>query len=244
LVGVTLVRQSFLPVAFIVERGVRVWRLGKRHARPSGKHLSRYTVRRVFGRRRIDGRCFLRIGNGGGVLCQSARLAKKPPPPPPGLAERERWLDVDADNSVLYARRGQRVERVMLVSLSPKTPLGSYRIDSKHVSMTLHNQAHPDPWYLEQVPYVAFFHEGFALHAAYWHDEFGTSSTHGCVNLSPTDARWVFKFLRPSLPAGYVRINATESDPGTVVRVRRKSSGKKRAQRQIPRHSGEPATKK
>jgi hypothetical protein len=44
--------------------------------------------------------------------------------------------------------------------------------------------------------------------------------SHGCVNLSPLDARWLFDFTGPRLPPGWVAAYPTEGDPGTVVRVR------------------------
>ena len=45
---------------------------------------------------------------------------------------------------------------------------------------------------LRDVPYVQYFHEGYALHAAYWHDRFGIPRSHGCINLSPDNASWYF----------------------------------------------------
>ena len=38
---------------------------------------------------------------------------------------------------------------------------------------------------LLDVPFVQYFHKGFALHGTYWHDEFGRKRSHGCVNLAP-----------------------------------------------------------
>jgi len=221
LVGVTLERQSFLPFAFVTERGTRVWRLYNGRAHPSRRTLPQYTVRRVFGKTKVKEQCFVRIGNGGGLPCNTVKIAQHPPPPPKVISEKERWLDLDSTNNILYGRRGSQVVRVMLVSLSPKTPVGQFRIQSKHISMTLHNQNQLKPWYIEQVPYVMFFHKTFAFHTAYWHDAFGTVSTQGCVNLSPTDAQWVFDFVNPMLPPGYVRINSTGRDKGSLVRIYR-----------------------
>jgi lipoprotein-anchoring transpeptidase ErfK/SrfK len=53
------------------------------------------------------------------------------------------------------------------------------------------------------VPWVAYFSEGYALHAAYWHDDFGTPKSHGCVNLSPADARWLFQWTEPPVPLAW-----------------------------------------
>ncbi len=45
-----------------------------------------------------------------------------------------------------------------------------------------------------------YFKGGYALHGAYWHDDFGRSRSHGCVNLAPIDARYVFFWASPSVP--------------------------------------------
>jgi hypothetical protein len=70
------------------------------------------------------------------------------------------------------------------------------------------------------VPWVQYFSEGVALHAAFWHDEFGRARSHGCVNLSPRDAQRIFALTEPALPPGWDAILPTASAPGTVVRVR------------------------
>ena len=73
---------------------------------------------------------------------------------------------------------------------------------------------------LQDVPFVQYFHRGFALHGAYWHDEFGKERSHGCINLSPADARYLFQFTQPVLPPGWNAILTMPEDRPTVVRVR------------------------
>lgn len=51
-----------------------------------------------------------------------------------------------------------------------------------------------DYYFLEDVPWILYYDGDRALHGAYWHDNFGMRSSHGCVNLSPRDARWLFGF--------------------------------------------------
>jgi hypothetical protein len=72
---------------------------------------------------------------------------------------------------------------------------------------------------IEGVPWVQYFSEGIALHAAFWHDQFGHRHSHGCVNLSPRDARRVFEATSPTLPPGWDAILSTDAAPGTVVHV-------------------------
>ncbi|UQA63770.1 L,D-transpeptidase [Polyangium aurulentum] len=73
---------------------------------------------------------------------------------------------------------------------------------------------------LRDVPYIQYFESGYALHAAYWHDVFGTPRSHGCVNLSPVDAHRVFLWTDPPVPEGWHAINAGEEfGEGTTVIV-------------------------
>jgi lipoprotein-anchoring transpeptidase ErfK/SrfK len=51
-----------------------------------------------------------------------------------------------------------------------------------------------DFYYLERVPWVMYFDKGRALHGEYWHDRLGFKRSHGCVNLAPLDARWLFNW--------------------------------------------------
>ena len=71
---------------------------------------------------------------------------------------------------------------------------------------------------LRDVPYIEYFESGYALHAAYWHDVFGTPRSHGCVNLSPVDAHRIFFWTDPPLPEGWHAVIAGEEmGEGTLV---------------------------
>jgi lipoprotein-anchoring transpeptidase ErfK/SrfK len=74
---------------------------------------------------------------------------------------------------------------------------------------------------LRDVPWIQYFAAGYALHGAYWHDVFGTPRSHGCVNLAPIDARYVFFWTDPQLPSGWHGMNVhEESGKGTLVSIR------------------------
>jgi len=53
-----------------------------------------------------------------------------------------------------------------------------------------------DYYFLEDVPWILYYDGDRALHGAYWHDNFGMRTSHGCVNLSPLDAHWLFNFAQ------------------------------------------------
>ena len=49
-------------------------------------------------------------------------------------------------------------------------------------------------YYIEGVPYFMSYAGNFGFHGAYWHDNFGTAASHGCINLSPADAKWLYEW--------------------------------------------------
>jgi lipoprotein-anchoring transpeptidase ErfK/SrfK len=71
---------------------------------------------------------------------------------------------------------------------------------------------------LRDVPYIQYFENGYALHAAYWHDVFGTPRSHGCVNLAPVDAHRIFFWTDPPVPDDWHAVLAGEDmGEGTLV---------------------------
>ncbi len=85
--------------------------------------------------------------------------------------------------------------------LSTKTPSGEFRIITKYPSKHMGNGnlfATPDDYELPGVPWTSFFHEaGYAFHGTYWHDNFGTPMSRGCVNMRIEEAKWLFRWARP-----------------------------------------------
>jgi lipoprotein-anchoring transpeptidase ErfK/SrfK len=73
---------------------------------------------------------------------------------------------------------------------------------------------------LHDVPWTQFFFESYAIHGVYWHDRFGNRRSHGCVNLSPRDARWLFDWTHPVLPDGWWAIHPVAGEESTLIRVR------------------------
>lgn len=139
----------------------------------------------------------------------------------------ERWLDVNISKQTLVAYDGTRAVYATLISTgeagledperSKATKRGIFRIHTKHVSTTMDSDAVGEEFELRDVPYVQYFEEGYALHGAYWHDRFGTPKSHGCINLTPEDARRLFFFTEPALPEGWHSV--MQKLTGTVLFV-------------------------
>lgn len=120
------------------------------------------------------------------------------------------WIDVTISTQTLIAFDGTKPLYVTLVSTgaagledphkTTATKRGTFQIGAKHVTATMDGNEPGHEFDLRDVPWVQYFTEGYALHAAYWHDDFGRPRSHGCVNLSPLDARWLFHFTTPAVP--------------------------------------------
>jgi len=144
-------------------------------------------------------------------------------PPPPDLAPGEKWIDVDLSEQTLVAYEGERPILATMVSTGKEdfdTPTGDFRIRSKHVATTMDgNTATDGPYSIEDVPWTMYFHRSYALHGAFWHRQFGIARSHGCVNLSPLDARFLFTWTEPALPPGWHGVHTTRDHRGTRVIV-------------------------
>lgn len=88
-----------------------------------------------------------------------------------------------------------------------ETPKGEWWVvlkqPSRHMYSDPEQEAFSDPNYfdLPGVPFTTFFTTmGHAFHGTYWHGDFGRPRSHGCLNLTPEDARWIFRWTEPAAP--------------------------------------------
>jgi len=81
------------------------------------------------------------------------------------------------------------------------TPKGEFHIQDKYPSKHMGNgnlAAGPDDYELPGVPWTSFFTDyGHAFHGTYWHDNFGTPMSHGCINMRTAEAKWLFFWTKP-----------------------------------------------
>ncbi len=73
-----------------------------------------------------------------------------------------------------------------------------------------------------------YYEAGYALHSAFWHDLFGRTKSHGCVNLSPRDARWMFGWTEPALPDGWHGVYPEDPEAGTLIVIRGETPQRRR----------------
>jgi hypothetical protein len=140
-------------------------------------------------------------------------------------ADGKKWIDVSIKKQLLVAYQGRRAAFATLVSTgiagmgdpatTHSTVRGVFYIHAKHVSATMDGDEATDSYDLRDVPYIQYFHEGYALHGAFWHDDFGKPRSHGCVNLAPADAAWLFEWTDPLVPAEWH--GAVSAEGSTMV---------------------------
>ncbi|MCB9077289.1 MAG: L,D-transpeptidase family protein [Anaerolineaceae bacterium] len=109
----------------------------------------------------------------------------------------ERWIDVNLATQRLVAYEGQRPVFRAVVSTGTwqhPTIAGTFSIYVKYEQADMQGGYGAEAYDLADVPYVMYFHEGYGLHGAYWHNNFGTPMSHGCVNLPVPAAEWLFEW--------------------------------------------------
>lgn len=167
----------------------------------------------------------------GSWVKRSQIRSTSPGPMPVDLQPNERWIDVNLTTQTVVAFQGDKAIYATLISSGKeskvkdkdhRTPTGEWRIREKHVTTTMDGDgtaAGDLPYSIEDVPYVMYFFRSYATHGAFWHSNFGMQMSHGCVNLSPLDAKYLFFFADPPLPKGWHGVHATEAHPGSRVVV-------------------------
>jgi LysM repeat protein len=114
--------------------------------------------------------------------------------PAPGHgASGEKWIGVNLSTQTITAYQGQTPVRSALVSTGlwgTPTVVGTYSVYAKYVSAPMSGPG----YYLPNVPHIMYFYKGYGIHGAYWHNNFGTPMSHGCVNLSLPDAEWFYNW--------------------------------------------------
>jgi lipoprotein-anchoring transpeptidase ErfK/SrfK len=116
---------------------------------------------------------------------------------PDGITRDERWIDVDLSEQKLVAYEGYVPVFDSLVStgtaLHP-TVTGQFRIWLRFQAQDMNGYRLGYDYYLRNVPFVQYFYQDYALHGTFWHSNFGTPMSHGCVNLSPAASEWLYNW--------------------------------------------------
>jgi len=137
----------------------------------------------------------------------------------PGVINKR--LDVDLGKQRLVAYENDRpvyIARIATGYFEGDTPQGEFRVERKQPSRHMASSAEGNAFDLPGVPWVCYISwTGVSIHGTYWHNNYGTPQSHGCINLSPKAAKWIYRWTEPYVP---VDDDYVETDQGTLVIVK------------------------
>ena len=128
----------------------------------------------------------------------------------PDVRAEDKKIVVDLATQTLTAYEGEKVVYLTRISSGVRlkeggfaTPKGLFRTIRKRPCRHMSNpaNAYGSGFDLPGVPWVSYFTSGgVALHGAYWHNNYGVPSSHGCINMTPEDAKWIYRWTDPTVP--------------------------------------------
>ncbi len=192
---------------------------------------ARFTSYALTGKTDLDGKQrYLETADGFWIREADAALTE-PGPRPERIAADEKWVDVNLTRRTLVAMVGDKPVYAAMISPGKtsakkekdhRTKSGIFRIREKHIATTMDGDGTAGgdlPYSIMDVPYVEYYDGSYALHAAFWHNNFGHEQSHGCVNLAPQDAKWLFFWTEPALPRGWHGVWSSDKRQGSWVVV-------------------------
>ncbi len=239
--GVTLGDGVSLPIAWIRKSPrPKLRRAGDGRILPTGESWeARTAVGLTGGSVTQNDHVFLTTVEPGTFIAESdATVVGKGQDRPSGVGSDDKWIQISITGGTLTAYEGD--EPVFTTLISPgrgglprvanagnhelvkhrTTPLGVYRIQYKDRYSVMSPDPEQKKFFISDVPHVQYFRGPFALHAAFWHEDFGEPMSGGCVNLSPQDAERLFAWTEPQLPPSWQGVQSGGANGrGTVVQI-------------------------
>jgi lipoprotein-anchoring transpeptidase ErfK/SrfK len=132
-------------------------------------------------------------------LTRAQKEKPAPQPTTPATSLTGKWIDIDLSQQTLTAYQGNTPLLRAVVSTGTRyypTPTGRFAIQRKYRFTHMSGPGYSLP----NVPYAMFFVGGYAIHGTYWHDNFGTPMSHGCVNMRTDQAGWLYNWAPKGTP--------------------------------------------
>lgn len=136
--------------------------------------------------------------------------------------DENKWIHVDLSEQLVVAYQdGAPIRGFVISSGLPGTPTvtGEFRIRTKVSEQTMFGGVGANYYNLPGVKWVQYFYEDYSFHGTYWHSNFGNPMSHGCVNMTDADAKWLFDWAGPVWDGETVWYKSTAENPGTLVIV-------------------------
>lgn len=113
------------------------------------------------------------------------------------VSSSEKHVYINLETQTLYAYQGKTQVLKTLISSGKwgRTPVGNFNVWTKLHSTRMSGGSGADYYNLPNVPYVMYFYRDFGFHGAYWHNNFGHTMSHGCVNMRIVDAKALYDWI-------------------------------------------------
>ncbi|NOH11768.1 MAG: L,D-transpeptidase [Chloroflexi bacterium] len=175
----------------------------------TGMNFNRWDVIQVYDRREVEGLDWYMVGPGqwipsrvinNNIVGQSGVALVYVDSPPPAEVDNGRWVEINLYEQTVSVYEDNQLVYAMLVSSGAPgfwTRPGLFQIHDSYETTPMTGAFEADRsdfYYLEDVPWTLYFDEARAFHGAYWHNNFGYVTSHGCANLSFTDSAWLFNW--------------------------------------------------
>ncbi len=163
----------------------------------SGSQVQRETLVQILQTAEAEGTTWYRIGLNQWVQRQDIRMFEINPTPPEGV-DNNRWIEVNLYEQTLAVYENGQLKFATLIATGAEpyyTRPGLFKIYQKKPLETMtgaFNGDKSDYYHLADVPWTMYFDKARALHGAYWRAFFGYPQSHGCVNLSIGDSKWLY----------------------------------------------------
>jgi hypothetical protein len=197
--GITFTATPDKPFGWMVY-SVRTSSKAGEPAAKDGQLLQRYDPITVIEEVKVGDLIWYRLGENQWVDQKKVALVF-PTARPEGVGPADKWIDINKFEQTLAAYEGDRLVYATLISSGlPQwdTDSGLFRVYMKVRQAKMSGrEGKPDYYFLEDVQHAMYFNRDMALHGAYWHDRFGFKHSHGCVNLPPADAVWMWNWTTP-----------------------------------------------
>ncbi|MCZ2144554.1 MAG: L,D-transpeptidase [Anaerolineales bacterium] len=167
----------------------------------TGKVHAKYEVIQIYQVAEADDYEWYRINEEEWVSSHKARRVVVDTNPPEGVTG-DRWINIDLGHYTLSVYDGGELVYAGLIAtgLQPYyTQPGTFQIYKMYDTVTMQDAYEADRsdyYHLQAVPWAIFYDRNTAIHGVYWPVVLGFNQSHGCVNMSPGDANWIYHWAK------------------------------------------------
>lgn len=224
------IKKVGLPVAFVQKDGSNWYDFSAGTPARGDEVTGREFIALSGNVKEYRGDRYVQARSGRWLKSAELRTAAKSSRLPAWASRKAKWIEISIVNQTLVLWEGDVPVYATMVSTGRdgmgdpqktlSTPMGTFRVYQKHITTTMDSSVADHEFELRDVPWVMYFKGGYALHASYWHDDFGHVRSHGCVNLSPIDARRAFLWSAPDVPEHWhAQYTLDGQEQGTIVYI-------------------------